>query len=97
MADATQSNEAAWRTSGGKVFTTGAFIEAVEHDGEFRWIVSGFEDDTFFDGETLNVNESAETSDDLVTVDDEDESETGNYMDFLAGGGGDYIDIVPAD
>lgn len=66
------SNEQHWREIGGTVFTTGAHIEAVEFDGEYRWIVTGFEDDTYFDGKLLNINDSAEYSDDLVTLDDDD-------------------------
>lgn len=94
MANITQSNETAWRADGGRAFTTGAYVEAVEIDGEWRWIVSGFEDDTFFDGETLNVNQSAENRDDLVTVDDDDDDD---FLNFLAAEEGDYIDIVPQD
>lgn len=96
MANITQSNETAWRADGGRAFTTGAYVEAVEIDGEWRWIVSGFEDDTFFDGKTLNVNQSAENRDDLVTVDD-DKEEPSSYLDFLARRNVDYIDIVPQD
>ncbi len=72
----TYSNEQYWREIGGAVFATGAHIEAVEFGGEWRWIVTGFEDDTFFDGKILEVNRRAAARAALVEV-DEDEARAG--------------------
>ena len=98
------SNERNWQADGGRVFTTGAFVEAQEISGEWRWIVTGFEDDTFYDGNTLDVNETAATQAGLVNPDDADdgaddganEAADNDFLDFLADDG-DYINIVPED
>ena len=48
-------------------FTTGAFISPMKQaDGTYRWVVTEFEDDTFIDGEEVNVQEIASKEDDLV-------------------------------
>ena len=102
MADAAYTNEQHWREIGGRtVFTTGAKIEEREIEGKWHWIVVGFEDDTFWDGMTLDVNETADTREGLVTLDAEDETdddhETDDQADYLLFGhnDGEFIDIVP--
>lgn len=70
------TNERHWREIGGRtVFTTGAKIEEREIEGRWHWVVVGFEDDTFWDGMTLNVNDSSATREGLVNL-EEDEDET---------------------
>jgi hypothetical protein len=59
------------------VFTTGAFIAPLEIAGEMRWVVTGFEDDTYFNGQYLDVQERGATLEDLVLEDDEVEDESG--------------------
>jgi hypothetical protein len=76
MADGIYTNEQHWREIGGKtVFTTGASIEEREINGKWHWVVVAFEDDTFWDGMTLDVNETADTREKLVTLDAEDETQ----------------------
>ncbi len=70
MTQNTFSNEQYWRGIGGAAFATGAYIEAVEFDGEWRWIVTGFEDDTFFEGRVLEVNWHAAARAGLVELDE---------------------------
>lgn len=73
MADQVYTNEQHWREIGGQtVVTIGAKIEEREIEGKWHWIVTEFIDDTFWDGVTLNVNESADTREELVKLDDED-------------------------
>ena len=106
MSDAIYTNEQHWREIGGKtVFTTGASIEERQIEGRWHWIVVAFEDDTFWDGMTLDVNESADTREELVTLDTEEETcddetdETDDQADYLLYGhnDGDFLDIVPQD
>ena len=60
------------RTSN-KVFTTGAHLEAMFVLGQWRWIVVGFEDDTFGDdGELVNIYSYADTEEELFYEDDEE-------------------------
>lgn len=52
-----------------EAFTNGAYIEAVEVKingrRQWRWIVTGFEDDSYQDGERVDINTSADTLDGL--------------------------------
>lgn len=52
------------------VFTIGAFLKAekvkINNIEQWRWIVVGFEDDTYFDGELINPVEYAEQFEDLI-------------------------------
>jgi len=48
-------------------YTTGAFIERYQRkDGSWGWHVTGFENDTFKDGDLLHVTEIAETKEELI-------------------------------
>lgn len=105
MADGIYTNEQHWREIGGKtVFTTGASIEEREINGKWHWIVVGFEDDTFWDGMTLDVNETSDTREGLVTLDADDEThddeteETDDQADYLLFGhnDGDFINTRSA-
>lgn len=55
------------------VFTTGAFITPVLIEDRWRWVVTEFEDDTFIDGNDVNVVESSVNLEDLILWEDEDE------------------------
>lgn len=62
------------------VYTTGAFIQPVSYvgsDGEtvFGWIVTEFEDDTYRDGECLNIEVSADNLAGLTPEDEEEEED----------------------
>jgi hypothetical protein len=49
-----------------RVYTTGAaLIPKKMPSGNWVWIVDSFEDDTYYDGECLNVNEFADSEDGL--------------------------------
>lgn len=58
------------------LYTTGAIIAPIEVDIDgkkyWRWVVDRFEDDTYYDGEVANVNEYADTINQLI---EEDENE----------------------
>lgn len=102
MADAAYTNEQHWREIGGKtVFTIGAIIEEQQINGKWHWVVIGFEDDTFWDGMTLDVNETADTREGLVALDAKDETHDGaaDQADYLLFGhnDGEFINIVPQD
>jgi hypothetical protein len=111
MSKGTYTNEQHWREiGGGTVFTTGAALEAREVDGKWRWVVASFEDDTFWDGQTLSVNEAADTREQLVTLEPADEvsgdfesgeetEERDDQADYLLFGhnDGDFLDLVPED
>lgn len=58
------------------VFTTGAFIAPKLIDGEMRWIVTGFEDDTFYDGKTIDVEDRAATLEGLINEDEDEDDES---------------------
>lgn len=49
------------------VFTTGAYIEQrLLQNGNWAWMVTGFEDDTFINGEAINVLETAMSKNGLI-------------------------------
>lgn len=48
-------------------YTTGAYIYKKQmFDGIWRWVVGNFEEDTFCDGEFVQVVETSDTEDGLV-------------------------------
>ena len=53
-----------------EIFTTGAFLKAIEIDingkRQFRWIVTQFEDDSFENGELIIHIESADSEEKLT-------------------------------
>ena len=53
-----------------EIFTTGAFLKAIEIDingkRQFRWIVTQFEDDSFENGELISPIESADSEEKLT-------------------------------
>lgn len=55
-----------------KIFTTGAYLKAIECiiDGrkQWRWVVVGFEDDTYFNGEIVDIQDYADSFEDLFNV-----------------------------
>ena len=48
------------------VFATGVYLSPVEIDGQWRWIATMFEDDTFWSGDSVDVKISADTPEGLV-------------------------------
>lgn len=54
-----------------KIFATGVFLQPVKctinNIEQWRWIAVNFEDDSFYDGETIIPNEYAERIEDLMT------------------------------
>jgi len=49
-------------------FATGAFIETLQMvDGSWRWVVTSFEDDTFIDGEYVDVVEFANSEGEMIS------------------------------
>ena len=59
------------------IFSTGVHLQAIkctiDGDEQWRWVAVGFEDESFFDGETINPVEYANESKDLVQKFDCDE------------------------
>lgn len=53
-----------------KIFATGVFLQAIEVEingmKQWRWIAVGFEDDTYFDGKTIDVYDYANSFDGLI-------------------------------
>jgi hypothetical protein len=69
-------------------FTTGAYIQPVSYIGQngnkiFGWMVTGFEDDTYQDGEYLDVEVSADSLAGLTPDNDEDEESPEEKMKQL--------------
>lgn len=50
-------------TPSSKIFATGVHLQAIEVEingqKQWRWVVVGFEDDTYFDGEVIDVYDYA--------------------------------------
>jgi hypothetical protein len=57
------------------IFTNGAFLKSVEIEGQWHWIVTGFEDDSFKNGELFNPPVSAESEEALLKSETEDDEE----------------------
>ena len=61
------------------VFTTGAHIAPYQRkDAKYVWVVTKFEDDTFFDGDCIDPDIISDTKDGLVNricEDEEDEED----------------------
>jgi hypothetical protein len=56
------------------IFTNGAFLTPVKlANGKWGWVVSAFEDSSFYDGSEVNVNEL--WSDSAIELAKEDENE----------------------
>ena len=53
-----------------KIFSTGVFLQAVEctinGKKQWRWVSVGFEDDSYYDGEPIDVYDYADTFKDLI-------------------------------
>jgi hypothetical protein len=53
-----------------KIFSTGVHLKPVEcvinKKKQWRWVAVGFEDDTFFDGEIIDVCDYAENFNELM-------------------------------
>lgn len=52
-----------------KIFATGVFLQAVEctinDRKQWRWVAVGFEDDSYYDGEIIDVYDYADTHEGL--------------------------------
>jgi hypothetical protein len=48
------------------IYTTGAYIERTLIDGVWRWVVTGFEDDTYKNGMWIHVNVESNTKENLT-------------------------------
>lgn len=48
------------------IFTTGAFLMPVRLGNRWCWIVTGFEDSSFYNGQYVNVTEYSENKEDLM-------------------------------
>ncbi|MDX1902574.1 MAG: hypothetical protein SFU27_00325 [Thermonemataceae bacterium] len=50
-------------TPSSKVFATGVYLQAIEVEingkKQWRWVAVGFEDDTYFDGKTIDIYDYA--------------------------------------
>lgn len=57
-------------TPSSKIFTTGAHLQAIEIEingkKQWRWVVVGFEDDTYFEGEVIDVYDYANSFEGLI-------------------------------
>jgi hypothetical protein len=57
------------------IFATGVFLRAIEVEiygqKQWRWVAVGFEDDSYFDGEVINVYDYADDFDGLMIPDEE--------------------------
>lgn len=56
-------------------FTTGAYIAPLCIEGVWCWVVKGFEDDTYYNGQYLGVQPAAAELAGLVDEDEEDDNE----------------------
>jgi len=57
------------------VYTTGAHLMPVKIGEYWHWVVTGFEEDTFYDGEYVSVADYAENKEDLIISEEEGEEE----------------------
>lgn len=59
-----------------EIFATGVKLEAIEVEingvRQWRWIATGFEDDTFIDGKRIDVFTYSETKENLIIQDSDD-------------------------
>jgi hypothetical protein len=57
-------------TSKDKIFATGVHLQAVQIEingiKQWRWVAVGFEEDTFFNGECIEVYDYANTFEELI-------------------------------
>jgi len=62
-------------TENSKIFSTGVHLKPIEcvinGKKQWRWIVVGFEDDTYFDGEIINVYDYADSFEGLILNENE--------------------------
>ncbi len=62
-----------------KIFSNGVFLQAfeVEIDGikQWRWIAVGFEDDSYFDGQIIDIYDYANSFEGLIAEEEEEEEE----------------------
>ncbi|MDO9154275.1 MAG: hypothetical protein Q7U47_11360 [Paludibacter sp.] len=61
-------------TSNDKIFATGVHLQAVQIEingiKQWRWIAVGFEEDSFFNGENIDVYDYANTFEELINNSD---------------------------
>ncbi|MGI8788347.1 MAG: hypothetical protein ACR2HG_11375 [Pyrinomonadaceae bacterium] len=59
-----------------KIFATGVFLQPVKctinNVEQWRWVAVDFEDDSFYNGETVNLNEYAENLEDLIITESQE-------------------------
>jgi hypothetical protein len=64
------SNNKAQITPKDKIFSTGVHLQAVEvkigEIKQWRWLVVGFEEESYFNGETIDLNDYADSFEGLV-------------------------------
>ena len=57
-------------TPNSKVFATGVHLQAVEVEingkKQWRWVAVGFEDETYYDGETIDIYDYADSFEGLL-------------------------------
>lgn len=57
-----------------KIFATGVFLKAVEVEingsKQWRWLAVGFEDDSYFNGELIDVYDYANSFEELIKDDE---------------------------
>ncbi|HPO63192.1 MAG TPA: hypothetical protein PK762_08920 [Candidatus Kapabacteria bacterium] len=60
-----------------KIYATGVYLQPVKAiiNGieQWRWVAVGFEDDSFFDGETISVYDYADTLEGLINENFDDD------------------------
>lgn len=58
-----------------KIFATGVFLQPVKctinGKEQWRWVAVGFEDDSYYDGEIIDVYDYADTLEGLITDSEE--------------------------
>ncbi len=60
-----------------RIFATGVYLQPVKTTingiEQWRWVAVGFEDDSFFDGETISVYDYADTLEGLINENFDDD------------------------
>lgn len=55
------------------IYTTGAYLKSKFVDGKYMWVVTGFEEDSYMDGQRINTYEWADNEKDLIDPEEEEE------------------------
>jgi hypothetical protein len=58
-----------------KIFATGVFLQPVKctinEIEQWRWVAVGFEDDSYYDGEVIDIYDYADTFEGLINISEE--------------------------